>query len=130
MRNPKEKDHPLTITEYTYNDIKKIDFRTEKDLINTLETTLQNTSDTIIDWKNREAAIKRIGGIILGNFGRSDTFYKYFNQKIHINLSTQLADLRSSVMKEACRIVALTGRELDSKRIENAIEKLLSQSGI
>ena len=127
MRNPKEKDHPLTITEYTYNDIKKIDFRTEKDLINTLETTLQNTSDTIIDWKNREAAIKRIGGIILGNFGRSDTFYKYFTQKIHINLSTQLADLRSSVMKEACRIVALTGRELDSKRIENAIEKLLSQ---
>ena len=127
MRNPKEKDLPLTITEYTYNDIKQINFRTEKDLINTLETTLQNTSDTIIDWKNREAAIKRIGGIILGNFGRSDTFYKYFNQKIHINLSTQLSDLRSSVMKEACRIVALTGQELDSKRIENAIEKLLSQ---
>ena len=127
MRSTKERDLPLTITEYTYNDIKKIDFRTEKDLINTLDTTLQNTSDTVIDWKNREAAIKRIGGIILGNFGRSDVFYKYFNQKIHINLSIQLADLRSSVMKEACRIVALSGRELDSKRIENGVEKMLSQ---
>ena len=123
----KEKDLPLTVIEYSYNDIKKIDFKSEKDFISALETVLQNTTDTVIDWKKREAAIKRIGGIILGNFGKSDLFYKYYNQKIHINLSIQMADLRSSLMKEACRIVALSGKELESKRIENGVEKMLTQ---
>ena len=123
----KEKDLPLTITEYSYNDIKKIDFKSEKEFTNSLDTILQNTADTVIDWKKREAAIKRIGGIILGNFGKSDLFYKYYNQKIHINLSIQMADLRSSLMKEACRIVALSGKELESKRIENGVEKMLTQ---
>lgn len=120
------KNSSLVITEYSYNDIKPINLKNEKELFIALDVILQNTNDIVIDWKKREASLKRLGGIILGNFGHSNSFIKYYNQKLYINLSIQMADLRSSLMKEACRIVVLAGKELGIL-IESAVEKMLTQ---
>lgn len=120
------KNSSLVITEYSYNDIKPINLKNEKELFLALDVILQNTNDIVIDWKKREASLKRLGGIILGNFGHSNSFIKYYNQKLYLNLSIQMADLRSSLMKEACRIVVLAGKELGIS-IESAVEKMLTQ---
>ena len=39
-------------------------------------------------------------------------FIKYFNNQLAINLGIQMADLRSSLMKEACRITSLCAKTL------------------
>ena len=120
------KNNSLVITEYSFNDIKPLNLKNEKELLSSLDVILQNTTDIVIDWKKREASIKRLGGIILGNYGHHQSFIKYFNQKLYLNLSIQMADLRSSLMKEACRITVLAGKELGSL-IEPAVEKMLTQ---
>ena len=81
------KNNSLVITECSFNDIKPLNLRNEKELLSTLDVILQNTTDIVIDWKKREASIKRLGGIILGNFGHHQSFIKYFNQTLYLNLS-------------------------------------------
>lgn len=133
MKSKKEKEEeklknlPLKVTKYIYNDIRHIDFKTDKEFKTTVELLLKNISDTLIDWKQREIGIKHIGGIILGNYGKKEIFYKYYNQQIYITLSQQIADSRAALMKEACRIVTLSGKEIDSKIVETSIEKMLTK---
>jgi hypothetical protein len=110
-----------------YSDIKIPSFKNEKEFNQEIDDILLLTKDTGGDWKKREAAIKKIGGIILSNY--SLQFIKIFNQKIYLNLSTQLLDLRSSVMKEACRIAVLS-TEVYKMNIEFAVDKLMSPSVI
>lgn len=113
--------------EYSFDDIKPIDFRNEKDYLSSVEHILQVTSDILIDWKKREDALKRLGSIILGNYGQNRQFIKLYNTKLYINLNIQMVDLRSSLIKEACRIVILSAKELGTS-IESAIEKMLTSS--
>ena len=133
MKSKKEKEEeklknlPLKITKYIYNDIRHIDFKTDKEFKTMVELLLKNISNTLIDWKQREIGIKHIGGIILGNYGKKEIFYKYYNQQIYITLSQQIADSRAALMKEACRIVTLSGKEIDSKIVETGIEKILTK---
>lgn len=121
------KNEETKYKEYSFNDIKPIDFRSEKDYLTSVEHILQVTSDIVIDWKKREDALKRLGSIIIGNYGQSQQFIKLFNTKLYINLNIQMVDLRSSLMKEACRIVILSARELGIL-IEPGIEKMLTSS--
>ena len=97
---------------FEYNDIIPLDFKTKSSLPQVFDEIYKNTENTKIDWRKRELALKKIGRICLGNQGKSETFLQFFNGQIYPNLDIQLADLRSSLMKEACRIVSLCAREL------------------
>ena len=97
---------------FEYNDIIPLDFKSKSALPQVFEEIYKNTENTKIDWRKRELALKKIGRICLGNQGKSDTFIQFFNVQIYPNLDIQLGDLRSSLMKEACRIVSLCAREL------------------
>jgi hypothetical protein len=107
------------------NDNQSINFNNEKDFNNTVDQIMQVTRDNKADWKLREAAIKKIEGIVLGNYGESITFIRLFNQKLYLNISIQMGDLRTSLMKEACRILVLSVKRL-RERLEPAVEKVLS----
>ena len=48
----------------------------------------------------------------MGDQGDSDTFIRSFNNQLCNYLGIQIADLRSSVMKEACRITSLCAKKL------------------
>ena len=93
-----------------YSDYKEINFNSEKELVNEIEDILNNTSDVLKDWKARETAIKRIGGIIIGNYGQDPTFIKFLNSKLSNHLIIQMNDLRSAIMKEACRVVCFAAQ--------------------
>ena len=96
-------------------------------LISELEDIFENTKNIIIDWQIRENAIKKLGRICIGDSGKSEMFIRFFNTEIISNLGIQLADLRSSVMKEACRIVSLCCKELGNSA-EPGAAHLLSKT--
>ena len=98
--------------QFNYDDLVPINYKVTQSLINDLEQILQNTKNLLIDWKKRESSLKKIGQICLGDQGNSEIFLRIFNSQISTNLGIQLADLRSSLMKEACRITSLCAREL------------------
>ena len=111
---------------FDYNDIIPLDFKSKSNLLQSFEEIYKNTENTKIDWRKRELALKKIGRICLGNQGKSETFLQFFNGQIYPNLDIQLADLRSSLMKEACRIVSLCARELGIE-IETPMVHMMSQ---
>ena len=113
--------------QFFYDDITPIDYTGEQKLISDLEKILKNTANILIDWQIREDSIRKLGQICLGNSGKSQIFVKFFNTEMIKNLSFQLADLRSSVMKEACRIVSFIGKELKNL-IEPGAAHLLSKN--
>ena len=99
--------------QFIYDDLIPINYNgSSKDLISDLEQIFQNTQNIIIDWQIRENSIRKLGQICIGDAKKTDIFLKFFNFEIVSNLAIQLADLRSSVMKEACRIVSLCCKEL------------------
>ena len=99
--------------EFTYDDLIPINYNGQKQkLISDLEQIFQNTKNILIDWQIRENSIRKLGQICIGDAKKTDIFLNFFNSEIISNLSFQLADLRSSVMKEACRIVSLCAKEL------------------
>lgn len=88
-----------------YTDYIPATFNSEKEFLNEIEDISNSLTDVVKDWKSRDNAIKRIGGIILGNFGQDPNFIKFLNSKITNNIIIQMNDLRSTIMKEACRLV-------------------------
>jgi len=88
-----------------YSDYLPSMFNSEKEFMNEIDDVLNLSTDVLKDWKSRDNAIKRIGGIILGNYGQDPTFIKFLNSKITNNVIIQMNDLRSTIMKEACRLV-------------------------
>lgn len=111
--------------EDNYSDIKPLKFYNEKEFNKELDEIMQLTKDNTSDWKKRESALKKLGGIFLSDYGSKDSFIKTFNQKIFLNISIQLLDLRSGLMKEACRIATLAAKVYGGK-IETAAERLIS----
>ena len=111
--------------QFIYDDLVPINYFGEmKELTSDLEQIYQNTQNIIIDWQIRENSIRKIGQICVGDAKKSDIFLKFFNFEIISNLALQLADLRSSVMKEACRIVSLCGKELGNLAEPGAVHLL------
>ena len=111
---------------FDYSDIIPLDFKSKSSLPQVFEEIYKFTENTKIDWRKRELALKKIGRICLGNFGKSEIFLQFLNGQIYPNLDIQLADLRSSLMKEACRIVSLCAREL-STLIELPMVHMMTQ---
>ena len=98
--------------EFEYDDLTPINYKDKKDVSEDLDEILKNTINVTIDWKLRESSIKKLGKICIGDQGDSDVFIKYFNNQLATNLGIQMADLRSSLMKEACRITSLCAKTL------------------
>ena len=98
--------------EFDYDDLEPINYTGKKDVSEDLDEILKNTMNVTIDWKIRENALKKLGRICIGEQGDSDVFIKYFNNQLSANLGIQMADLRSSLMKEACRITSLCAKTL------------------
>ena len=111
---------------FNYIDIKPINYNSKQQLLSDLEEISKTLENTTLDWKKREASIKKIGCITKGNLSKSDSFIKYFNNKLCLNLEIQLRDLRSSIMKEACKITSLCAIEL-GLLIEPGLSHLFSQ---
>ena len=112
---------------FNYIDIKPQNYKTKPEIFSDLEQISTNLENITNDWKERELSLQKIGSISKGNQNKSDIFIKYFNTKLCSSLEMQLSDLRSSVMKEACRITSLCAREL-GLLIEPGITQLLSQN--
>ena len=112
--------------QFNYIDIKPLNYNSKQQLLSDLEEISKALENTTLDWKKREASLKKIGSISKGNFSKSDPFIKYFNNKLCLNLEIQLKDLRSSVMKEACKITSLCAKEL-GLLIETGLTHLFSQ---
>ena len=98
--------------EFEYDDLTPINYTGKKNISEDLDEILKNTINVAVDWKIRENALKKLGKICIGEQGDSDVFIKYFNNQLAINLGIQMADLRSSLMKEACRITSLCAKTL------------------
>ena len=98
--------------EFEYDDLTPINYTCKKNISEDLDEILKNTINVAVDWKIRENALKKLGKICIGEQGDSDVFIKYFNNQLAINLGIQMADLRSSLMKEACRITSLCAKTL------------------
>lgn len=111
---------------FDYNNIIPLNFKSKSSLLQSFEEIYKLTENTKIDWRKRELALKKISRICLGNQGKSDSFIQFFNGQIYPNLDIQLADLRSSLMKEACKTVSLCARELGIL-IETPIVHMMSQ---
>ena len=112
---------------FNYSDLKPLNYKHKQNMqpdIDLITKTLENITN---DWKERESSLQYIGRIVKGNQGKSDFFIKYFNNKLSSSLEIQLSDLRSTVMKEACRITSLCALELGLS-IEQGITQLLTQN--
>ena len=98
--------------EFEYDDLTPINYKGKKEVNEDLEEIYKNTTNLTIDWKIRENALKKLGKICIGDKGDSEDFIKYFNNQLATNLGIQMSDLRSSLMKEACRITSLCSKTL------------------
>lgn len=112
---------------FNYIDIKPKNYKSKQELYSDLEDISKNLDNITNEWKERETSLRQLGSISRGNRRKSDIFIKYFNTKLYNSLEIQLSDLRSSVMKEACKITSLCAREL-GLLIEPGITQLLTQS--
>ena len=111
---------------FDYSDIIPLDYKSKTSLSSEFDEIYKNTENTKIDWRKRELALKKIARICLGNQGKSDVFLQFFNGQIYPNLDIQLADLRSSLMKEACRVVSFCAKEL-GMLIESSMVHFMTQ---
>ena len=98
--------------EFEYDDIIPINYKGKKEVNEDLEEIYKNTINVTIDWKIRENALKKLGKICIGDQGDSEAFIKFFNNQMATNLGIQMSDLRSSLMKEACRITSFCSKTL------------------
>ena len=111
---------------FDYSDIIPLNYKSKTALISEFDEIYKNTENTKIDWRRRELALKKIARICIGNQGKSETFLQFFNGQIYPNLDIQLADLRSSLMKEACRIVSFCAKEV-GLLIETSMAHMMTQ---
>ena len=111
---------------FDYSDIIPLNYKSKSLLSSEFDEIYNNTENTKIDWRKRELALKKISRICIGNQGKSDTFLQFFNGQIYPNIDIQLADLRSSLMKEACRIVSFCAKEL-GLLIESSMAHMMTQ---
>ena len=112
---------------FNYMDIKPQNYKHKQNMSSDIDLITKTLENITNEWKERESCLQFIGRIVKGNQGKSDVFIKYFNTKLSSSLEIQLSDLRSTVMKEACRITSLVAREL-GLLVEQGITQLLTQN--
>ena len=112
---------------FNYLDLKPQNYKHKQNMSSDIDLIIKTLENITNEWKERESSLQFIGRIVKGNQGKSDFFIKYFNNKLSSSLEIQLSDLRSTVMKEACRITSLCARELGLS-IEQGITQLLTQN--
>ena len=112
---------------FNYIDIKPQNYKSKQQLMIDLEDISKTLENITNEWKEREESLQKLSSISIGNYSKSELFVKYFNSKLATSLEIQLSDLRSSVMKEACRTTSLCAREL-GLLIEQGITQLLTQT--
>ena len=112
---------------FNYMDIKPQNYKYKQNISSDIDLIIKTLENITNDWKERESCLQFIGRIVKGNQGKSDFFIKSFNTKLSSSLEIQLSDLRSTVMKEACRITSLVAREL-GLLVEQGITQLLTQN--
>ena len=112
---------------FNYLDLKPQNYKHKQNMSSDIDLIIKTLENITNEWKERESSLQFIGRIVKGNQGKSDFFIKYFNNKLSSSLEMQLSDLRSTVMKEACRITSLCARELGLS-IEQGITQLLTQN--
>ena len=112
---------------FSYMDLKPQNYKFKQNMSTDLDLIIKTLENISNDWKEREESLQYIGRIVKGNQGKSDFFIKSFNNKLSSSLEIQLSDLRSTVMKEACRITSLCAKEL-GLLIEQGITQLLTQN--
>ena len=112
---------------FDYMDLKPQNYKFKQNMSTDLDLIIKTLENISNDWKEREESLQYIGRIVKGNQGKSDFFIKSFNNKLSSSLEIQLSDLRSTVMKEACRITSLCAKEL-GLLIEQGITQLLTQN--
>ena len=112
---------------FNYLDLRPQNYKHKQNMSSDIDLIIKTLENITNEWKERESSLQFIGRIVKGNQGKSDFFIKYFNNKLSSSLEIQLSDLRSTVMKEACRITSLCARELGLS-IEQGITQLLTQN--
>lgn len=110
---------------FNTKDIPEVNFNSDKIFNNELENILNLLKDTSSDWKKRQSAIIKLGGISKGNYSYNTIFINLLNSKLYLYLYSQISDLRSSLMKEACRTIVLLS-EVYKSSFENIVDKLFN----
>ena len=134
MENPKSTNYSsFTVNESNLNvgleayskfdEVKEVNFKSEKEFQNEMDNIINLTKDCSSDWKKRENALVKLSGIIKGNYSHNTEFLKILNSKLYLNLFAQISDLRSSLMKEACKTLVFIS-QVYRHGIENIAEKL------
>ena len=118
--------NPYEDNTYDFSDINPINYKQEKYFNLDIDQILNDTKDIQTEWKKRENSLKKLGSICLGNYGKNPNFIKIFNQRLSLNLMAQMNDLRSNLMKTACRITVLCAKALNIS-IENSMCNLLTK---
>lgn len=106
-----------------FSDYAVLNFNSDKEYQKEIESFLLITKDNLGDWKKRENALRKFGGIIQGNYAFNPEFFKILNSKIYLNFYAQISDLRSSLMKEACRVFVFAS-QIYKKDFEPIADKL------
>jgi len=118
--------NPYDEPEYNYSDLKLLNYNSERLFSSDIDEIIKSTNEVQVDWKKREMCLKKLACISLGNYGKNPKFIKIFNSRICQNLMIQMNDLRSNLMKTACRITCLICKVL-SNLIESSILTLLTK---
>ncbi|KAJ8616826.1 hypothetical protein MRB53_036198 [Persea americana] len=97
-------------SDVTEKPVEPVKVFSEKELIREID----NIACTLVpekDWSVRIAAMQRAEGLVLGGATDFPSFTTLLKQLVN-PLSTQLSDRRSSIVKQACRLLCLLSKEL------------------
>ena len=94
------------------NEVNPISVYSEKELMKVMGDIIQGLKD-VDDWQTRMKALGLLQGLALGDGIEFDTFVTHL-KSCHELILNQISDLRSIVMKEACRTVGFLAKRLGS----------------
>ena len=100
------------IDQFSYKDIKPVNFHGKMLLNKELSELNKILSNTSIDYEIRENTLKKLSGISIGNQSKSEIFIKFFNQELIINIEKQLLDSRITLIRETCKLISLSAKQL------------------
>lgn len=115
--------------EFSCYRIKPIEFRHDQELHSNLEDIIQGINSITIDQKQREYALVKFGGILLGNKSNHKFVVKRFNYIISACIIKQITDFQTSIVTLGCGIIRIAIKELGLK-IESGLEKMLTSSAL
>uniref|UniRef100_A0A453P3G1 Uncharacterized protein n=1 Tax=Aegilops tauschii subsp. strangulata TaxID=200361 RepID=A0A453P3G1_AEGTS len=97
-------------TDITEKPVEPIRVHSEKELFREIEK-IASALNPEKDWSIRIAAMQRIEALVYGGAIDYPSFFMLLKQLVH-PLSSQLADRRSSIVKQACHLLNVLSKEL------------------